>query len=618
MSSEKLRFRDYQLDPDGFELRRAGHRLRLERKPMELLILLAENQGHLVRREEIIEKIWGKDFFFDAENGINNAIRKIRSALNDNAEHPLFVETSLGKGYRFIAPVERVLEPAGSREQGVIPQETTVYRWRRVWLPALGVMALIAVAFAFNMADLRSRILYPRVPPIHAIAVLPLDNLSGDPSQDYFADGMTDALITDLVKISEVKVISRTSVMQYKGARKSLPEIARALGVEAVVGGSVVRSGGKVRITAQLIYAPGDRHLWAESFEGQANDILSIQDDVARAIAERVQGKLSSHPRQTATVRRPINPGAYEDYLRGLYFFDKREAEASKKSVDYFRKAVAADPGFAPAYAGLAEALPALNWFNEKPPVDAMPEAKAAAKRALELDNNLGEAHTALGSLLSLYDWNWSEAEKELKRGLELSPSSSLAHERYAMWLQSTGRLPEALLESRLAQELDPLSFFMNRELGRSLYLSRKYDAAVKQLLRSEELKPLKEHWLSLVYEEQGKLREAMDLRLERMIDSSPQEIDPLRQAYATGGWNGYWTKWIQLHSSGERAAVAPYFIAAAEARLGHADKVWEWMEKSADQREVWVTWIKVDPILDNVRSAPGYQRLLRRINLGD
>jgi tetratricopeptide (TPR) repeat protein len=315
------------------------------------------------------------------------------------------------------------------------------------------------------------------------------------------------------------------------------------------------------------------------------------------------------------------NPDAYEVYVRGLYFFDKRGAETSQKSADYFRRAIAADPQFAPAYAGLAEVLPALNWFNGKRPVDAMPEALAAAKRALEIDDSLAEAHTALGGLLSLYDWNWMEAEKELKRGLELSPNSSLAHERYTMWLQSTGRLSEALIEAKQAQHLDPLSFFMNRELGRSLYLARRYDEAIEQLRRSEELEPhsgVVWGWVSQAYEQQGKEKEAIQLRLERMTDISQEEIASLRQAYTVGGSKGYWAKWIQLHSSGEGDGATPYFMAIAEARLGHADKAWEWMEKSADQREVWVTWIKVDPLFDPVRAHPGYTRLLRRIRLAD
>ena len=624
MTSAKLRFREYELDPDGFTLVRAGHRIRLERKPMELLILLAERQGRLIAREEIIDKIWGKEFFFDSENGINNAVRKIRSALNDDAEHPRFVETAVGKGYRFIALVERVLEPAAMPPPAALPKNTQRLRaWREWGRLLLGACALVAGAFVFNAAEIRNRIFTHAVPPIRSLAVLPLENLSGDPTQEYFVDGMTDALITDLAQIPDVKVISRTSAMQYRGVRKPLPQIAQALGVDAVVEGSVVRSGDKVRITAQLIHAPTDRHLWAESFEGPADDVLSIQDQVAREVAERVHGKLDSQPRQTAVARKPVPTDAYEAYLRGLYFFDKREAEAARKSAEYFRKALVVDPEFAPAYAGLAEALPALNWFNSRPPVDAMLEAKVAAKRALELDDRLAEAHTALGALLCLYDWNWREGENEFKRALELNPNYSLAHNRYMMWLLSEGRLSEAVVEAKRAQQLDPLSFFMNREVGHSLYVARRYDEALEHLRRSEELEPHSKdvvlNWIAWIYELQGKQREAVELDSSLMADEGiPQaEIDSLWKVYTRDGWKGYWTKWIQLHltRSGHRAS---YDMALAQARLGHADKVWEWMEKSADQREVWVTWIKVDPLLESARAHPAYKQLLQRINLAD
>ena len=393
--------------------------------------------------------------------------------------------------------------------------------------------------------------------------------------------------------------------------------------MDAIVEGSVVRSGSKVRITAQLIYAPSDRHLWAESFEGSANDVLFIQDEVAREVAERIDGKLNGQPQQVSVARRPVPPEAYEAYLRGLYFFDKREAEAARKSAEYFRTSIAVDPEFAPAYAGLAEALPALNWFTGRPPVDAMVDAKVAAKRALQLDDQLAEAHTALGSLLSLYDWNWREAEKELKRALQLNPNNSLAHNRYMMCLLSMGRLSEAVMEAKRAQQLDPLSFFMNREVGHSLYVARRYDQALEQLRRSEELAPGSRaavlNWIEWIYELQGKQKEAVELDLSLMADEGiPQaEIDSLRKIYAKDGWKSYWEKWIQVHQtrSGHREL---YEMALAEARLGHADRVWEWMGKSADQREVWVTWIKVDPLLDSARRHTAYDRLLQRINLAD
>jgi TolB-like protein len=515
------------------------------------------------------------------------------------------------------------LEPASSTAPALqaLRDGAPLFRSRRFWTPAICVAVLIAGVFVFNVGGVRNRIFARGALPIHSIAVLPLENLSGDPNQEYFVDGMTDALITDLAKMRDIKVISRTSAMQYKGTRLPLPEIARALDVDAVVEGAVVRVGGKVRITAQLIHAPGDRHLWADSFEGPDNDILSIQDELARAVADRIQGQIGFHLQRPLTSGKPVDSKAYEAYLRGIYFFDKRNSEASKKSVDYFRKAIAVAPEFAPAYAGLAEALPAMYWFNGKPPVDALPEAKAAAKRGIELDDRLAEAHTALGALLSLYDWNWPEAEKELKRALELNPNNSLAHERYMMWLLSTGRLSEAVLEAKRAQQLDPLSFFMNRELGHSLYVARRYDEALKELRRSEELEPhskgVVRNWMAWIYELQGKQKEAVELDLSEMADEGiPQaEINSLRRAYTRDGWKGYWTKWLHFARSGHRGS---YENALAEARLDHADKAWEWMEKSADEREVWVTWIKVDPLLESARSHPAYMQLLRRINLAD
>lgn len=613
-----IRFGIFELDVSANELRKRGARLPIQGLPIQILAILAGKPGEVVTREELRNRLWPADTFVDFDHSIRNAVARLREALDDSAETPRYVETLPRRGYRFIGQVDTPSVRATAAEQraaALLPSAPK--RSSRV---AVTLIVLVTIAGLGTLAYVR---VFGRgaTPPIRSLAVLPLENLTGNADQEYFVDGMTDALTTDLAQITDVKVISRTSAMQFKGARKPLPEIAQALGVDAVVEGSVVRSGLKVRVNAQLIHASSDRHLWAESFEGPATDVVSIQDDVARAISSRIQGKLFFHSMETS-ARKPINPDAYEAYLRGLYFFDKREAAASSKSVEYFRKAIATDPGFAPAYAGLAEALPARNWFNGRPPVDAMPEARAAAERALELDDRLAEAHTALGALLSLYDWNWREAEKELKHALDLNPNNSLAHERYMMWLLSTGRLPEAVAEAKRAQELDPLSFFMNRELGHSLYVVGRYDEALEQLHRSEELEPRSKDavrkWIAWIYELQGKQEEAVELDLSQMADEGiPQaEINSLRRAYIRSGWKGYWTKWLHLTPSSRHRAL--YENALAEARLGHADRVWEWMGKSADQREVWVTWIKVDPLLDKMRTHPGYQQLLHRINLTD
>jgi TolB-like protein/DNA-binding winged helix-turn-helix (wHTH) protein/Tfp pilus assembly protein PilF len=615
-----IRFGIFELDVSAGELRKRGTRLPIQGLPLQILGILAAKPAEVVTREELRNRLWPADTFVDFDHNIRNAVARLREALDDSAETPRYVETLPRRGYRFIGHVDTSSSARAMPEEQRAPVLlTSVNKWASK--VAITLVVLAAIAGLGTLAYVRA-LRRGATAPIRSLAVLPLENLTGNPDQEYFVDGMTDALTTDLAQITDVRVISRTSAMQYKGVRKPLPEIAQALGVDAVVEGSVVRSGLRVRVTAQLIHAPTDRHLWAESFEGPANDVLSIQDDVARAISSRIQGKLHFQPKETTYARKPIDPDAYEAYLRGLYFFDKRQAEAFDKSVQYFRKAIARDPDFAPAYAGLAEALPARNWFHGTPSVDAMPEAKAAAKRALELDDRLAEAHTALGALLSLYDWNWREAEKELKRALELNPNSSLAHERYMMWLLSAGRLPEAVVEAERAQQLDPLSFFMNRELGHSLYVAGEYDEALEQLRKSEELEPhskdVVRNWIAWIYELQGKQKDAVELDLLHAADKGiPQvQIDSMRKAYAEHGWKGYWRKSLHIYSL--HKGTACYEVALAEARLGHADQTWEWMEKSADQREVWVTWIKVDPLLDSVRSHPAYKHLLRRINLAD
>ncbi len=632
-AAQLWRFGPFEFDERTGELRRGGLRIKLQEQPARVLALLLLNKDDLVTREQLRGHLWPHDTFVDFEHSLNTAIKKLREALEDSAERPNYIETLPRKGYRFIGAVS--FGPASGQAQpaaragataaesrpsnSATPVQERPHRYRSLGVVAVLLILALSGLGVWKVGSLGGS----KRGEIHSIAVLPLENLSGDPSQEYFADGMTDELITDMAQVSSLRVISRTTALQYKGTHKTLPQIAHELNVDGIVEGSVVVRGDRVRITAQLIYAASDRHLWAQHYEDELGDVLLLQNRVAGDITRAVNARLTLPQPGTISKARAVQPAAYDAYLRGRYFFDKRKSEALKKSVEYFRQAIAADPEFAPAYAGLAESLPALNWFTGKPPVDAMPEAMAAARRALELDETLGEAHTALGDLLCLYDWNWSEAEKELKRGLELSPSNSLAHERYALYLQATGRLSEALLEAQRAQELDPLSFFMNREVGRSLYLARRYDDAIRHLKKSEELEPnsgVVWNWISMCYEAQGKQKETIEyLELQGMAEgASPQEINSIRQAYLTGGWTRYWTIWLQHRLAGKHANVEPYFTAVAEARLGHMDKAWEWMKKSADQREVWVIWIKVDPQLDTMRSDPRYKQLLARMNLSD
>jgi len=621
MSTAKLRFRDYELDPDGFELCRAGHRVRLERKPMELLILLAENQGHLVKREEIIEKIWGKDFFFDAENGINNAIRKIRSALNDDPEQPRFVETSVGKGYRFITPVQRVLEPASSlATEPLIRQGPAAFRWRRAWVLALGLAASIAAVFAFNLAGIRSRVFARSVPPIRSIAVLPLQNLSGDATQEYFVDGMTDALITELAQFSSLRVISRTSAMHYKGSHQALPEIARELNVDAVVEGSVIRSGNRVRITAQLLEARSDRHLWAKAYDRDTREIMSLQQDVADSIAHEIQAKLTPQENLRQAQNRQVDPEAYDDYLRGLYFWHKFTEPGMRQAQEYFEKSVQKDPSNALGYAWLANTYGQLGDYVG-PRKDFMLKSKETSQKALQLDDNVAVAHGALGWVRWAYDWDWPGAESEFKRAVQLSPGHALSHGIYARYLDSMGRFEEATREHRIARELDPLDLVLIYDLGDHFGVSREYDRAIVEYRLVLGMDPnfIGAHrGLALAYEGKGMEKESIsEWEQEAMLAGTPEVAEGIKIAFARGGYKGALKARLTYdqHRRSEGSYVSFSRFARTYAALGEKDLAVQALEKAFAEREP-MAWLNVDPEWDPIRADPRFQDLVRRAGL--
>ena len=620
MSSAKLRFRDCELDPDGFELCRAGHRLHLERKPMELLILLAEKHGQLVKREEIIEKIWGKDFFFDAENGINNAIRKIRSALNDDSERPRFVETSLGKGYRFIAPVESVPEPGGSSTAaaGVPRERSKVFLWKRAWIPAMAATALIAGAFAFNIAGIRNRAFARGALPIHSIVVLPLVNLSGDPAQEYFADGMTDALITELAQFSSLRVISRTSAMHYKGSHQALPEIGRELNVDAVVEGSVIRSGDRVRITAQLLEARSDRHLWAKAYDRDVREIMSLQQDVANSIVGEIQPKLKAQASATVNRTRQVDPEAYDDYLRGLYFWNKFTEPGMRRAVEYFEESVKKDPSYALGYAGLAHAYHELAAFAG--PRNFMPKSKEAAERALQLDDTLAEAHAARGWVNWIYDWDWPGADREFQRAIQLNPGQGIIHGMYAQYLDSMGRFEEAFRESQIARELDPVALVLIQGAGDHFLLLRQYDKAIAEFRKALDMDPnfVGAHEdLSLAYFGKGMKEESITEReQEAMLDGERDLADAMKIAYARGGYKSALKSQLK-HDQRRRSSgvyVSFWDDALMQAELGNKDLALQALEKAFAERDGNMVGLNVDPFWDNIRPDPRFQDLLRRV----
>ncbi|MGH7595064.1 MAG: protein kinase domain-containing protein [bacterium] len=455
-----------------------------------------------------------------------------------------------------------------------------------------------------------------------SIAVLPLDNLSGDPEQEYFADGMTEALITDLAQISALKVISRTSVMQYKGAKKPLPEIAKELNVDAVVEGSVQRFGDRVKITAQLIEAVTDRHLWAKSYERELRDILALQNEVARAVADEIKVKLTPQEQARLTSTRQVNPEAHEAYLKGRYYWNKRTEEGLKKASEYFHQAIEKDPAYALAYAGLADAYALLGVFEYLPSKDAYPKAKAAAEKALDIDDMLAEAHTSLAMVRSIYDWDWSTAEREFKRAIELNPNYATAHDWYAVfYLTAMERLDEAITEIKRAQELDPLSLIINSMVGWIFYLARQYDQAIEQYRKTLEMDPhfvFAHNALGSAYQQKGMYEEAIAafLRAKTVSGDSLQAV-ALGEAYELSGWRGYCRKALDLaNEKSKQSYISPYIIARRYADLGEKDQAFEWLQKAYEERISVLLWLKLEPGFDSLRSDPRFTALLKKVGL--
>jgi TolB-like protein/DNA-binding winged helix-turn-helix (wHTH) protein len=620
MPSTKLRFRDCELDADGFVLSRAGHRLRLERKPMELLILLAEKQGQLVKREEIIDKIWGKDFFFDAENGINNAIRKIRSALNDDAEQPRFVETAVGKGYRFVAAVEHVEETGRSPTPAYEGTGRWKSGWRLAWIPGLVAIALVAAAFAFNVAKVRYWKIARGVSTIHSIAVLPLENLSGDPAQDYFADGMTDALITELAQFSSLRVISRTSAMHYKGSHLPLPEIAKELNVDAVVEGTTSRLDNRVRITAQLLEARSDRHLWAKAYDRDIREIVSLQQEVADSIVSEIQPKSRPQGSASASRKRQVDPEAYDDYLRGLYFWHKFTESGMRQAQEYFEKSVQKDSSYALGYSWLANTYGQLANIVG-PHKDLMLKSRETSQRALQLDESLADAHGALGWVRWAYDWDWPGAEREFRRAIELNPSHAMSHGIYARYLDSMGRFEEAIREHQIARELDPLALVLIHDVGDHFVVLREYDKAIAEYRMVLDMDPnfIGAHReLAVAYKGKGMEEESIsEWEQEAILAGAPNLAEAIKIAYAGGGYKGALKTRLKFNQRRRRAGSYVSFstFARTYAALGDKDLALQSLEKAFGEREP-MAWLNVDPEWDPIRADARFQELLRRVGL--
>jgi TolB-like protein/tetratricopeptide (TPR) repeat protein len=577
-----LRFDIFELDPRAGELRKRGVKLRLQGQPLQVLATLLKRAGDLVTREELRAEIWPADTFVDFDHSLHNAIARIRETLGDSAGTPRYVETLPRRGYRFIERVDEVT-------RSIAPPRHS------------------------RQVDARG---------IQAVAVLPLEDLSADAGHEYFADGMTEALITSLAKIKALRVISRTSAMQYKRARKTLPQIASELNVDAVIEGSVMRAGGRVRVTAQLIHATTDRHLWAESYERDFRDILSVQSEIARQVANQVSIILTPEERALLGSARQVNPEAHELYLKARYHWNKRTEESVKRALCFFHRAIDTDPTYAQGYAGLADAYNILGYYNVVPPIEAYAKGKAAALKALELDNFLAEPHATLGVVKRDFEWDWPGAEQEFQRAIELNPGYVEAYHWRSTLLSMLGRQAEALHEKKRALAMDPLSVVITTDLARMLYFARDYDQSLEQYRAALEMDNSfgSAHlWLAHVYEHKGMLERAIS-ELEtgtRLSGNSPFALARLGHCYAMAGKRDEAHAVLnQLNQASSQRYVSPYDIAMVHVGLQENDEAFAWFERAFEQRSLWLGYLNVEPQLDPLRKDKRFQDLLRRLGL--
>ncbi|MFZ0956329.1 MAG: winged helix-turn-helix domain-containing protein [Candidatus Sulfotelmatobacter sp.] len=632
-----------ELDRRACELRRSGRPVKLSRIPMELLLLLVERRGELVTRDEIGERIWGKDVFVDQDNNINAAVRKLRQVLDDDSEHPKFVQTVTGRGYRFIAATPEVvsLAPAPkSMSDQVAPTEGLVgpgaipipgrpiavrqIPGRRLVLPAVAVVLLIAagVYFQWFRSHAHPQAAAGRV----MLAVLPFENLTGDVTQDYFSDGLTEEMIAQLGNLDprHLGVIARTSVMHYKGTTQKLDQIGSELGVQYVLEGSVRRDSEKVRITAQLIQVRDQTRVWARQYDHDLTNLLSLQAEIAQEVAEEIPLGLGDSKGATAAHQGPVDPqeyAAYDLYLKGRYFWNKRTEDGLQQAITCFQQAIVKDPNYARAYSGLADSYVLLSGYTLASQTESIPKARAAALKALELDEGLAEAHTSLALITENYDWDWKTAEKEYRRAIELNPNYATAHHWYAEFLLWRGRFDEALAESERARQLDPLSLIIAADHGAILYYSRQYDPAIAQFRAVLEMDPdfPRARLVVAAFVEKGQFEEALaDIRKWDNKEPRPWTLAWRAYIYSRAGQQAQARRSLEklqwLYQ--QHHYIGPDPLLWAYIGMGDSDAAFAWFEKAYAEHSNVLISLKVNPAYDRLRADPRFQELMRRVGL--
>jgi TolB-like protein/DNA-binding winged helix-turn-helix (wHTH) protein len=636
--SRRLRFDEFEIDLRSGELWVRGKRVRLQDQPFQVLRVLLERHGDIVTRNELKQILWPADTFVDFDDGLNTAVRKIRDALGDSAEKPRFIETIPRHGYRFVGLLadvrsavlpplpEQSKESPEQKDECLSTSDTAVLATQKAFLPTHWRLLLAGVAalavFSVALVLYRSSSAKgAKQPPIKSLAVLPLTNLSGDPTQEYLADGMTEALIGRLSEIHNLRVISRTSVTRFKGTHLSVPEIARTLQVDAIVEGSVIRDGSSIRVHAQLIRAATDEHFWSEAYDRELRDVLSLQSDVAQSIARKVEVTITGEEHARLRSARTVDPQAYEAYLKGRYYWNKRTADSMPKAALYFEQAISKDPGYGAAYSGLADCNSGLAWHGFMSPAEVLPKAYAAAQKAVEIDPQSAEAHASLALVLD-HKWDWAGAEVAFKRALELNPQYANAHHWYGDYLSIQGRHDEALVEAKRALELDPLNLMIGTWVGLRYYLARRYDGAIEQSQNTVDLDPnfAAAHLiLGESYVQQGKHKEGLDelQKAAGLSGDSPLYMAQVGVSLAVAGEKKEALRAIrELQDISGKRYVSPYGVAQIYATLNDKEQTYKWLETAYRDRAVWMSYLAVDPVFDSIRSEEHFRDLLRRVDL--
>jgi TolB-like protein/DNA-binding winged helix-turn-helix (wHTH) protein/Tfp pilus assembly protein PilF len=594
-----VRFGSFEVNPRAGELRKQGIRIKIHEKPFQVLLALIEHPGEVVTRKELQERLWPSDTFVEFENGLNNAISRLREALGDTSGSPRFIETVPRHGYRFLPEVSQS-SPA-SRIANSRP-------WLLVFGIVLGVGLAIGAVYRFVAI---------RKPAIRSLAVLTFRNLGTGTADDYLAGGMTDALTTELAKLGVSKVISETSVAQFKDTKRSVPDIVRTLGVDAIVEGAVLREGNQVRITVQLIGGDTDRHMWAESYHRQMTDILALQDEIALGVAHAIKLELSpGNEGQQPSSRKPVNAEGYEAYLKGRYFMQKQD-ESFFRAKDYFQQAIQLDPGYAPAYAGLSDFY-ALS--DAMPPAESLPKAREYAQRALQLDPDLSDSYTSLAYIDFYFDWNWPGADQEFKHAIALAPGLARSHRWYAIYLAAMGRAAEATTEAQRAEDLDPLSVSAHDAAAVVAVSVGQYDRSIaegRKILDLDPNDPRAYVDMSVGHFQKGMYEEALQ-DAEKGLGLSHRDPFVLSIAAHIRGRLGQMQQAEKLveemRADSKSRIVAPYFFATALVGMNKQQEAMDALEEGYKAHDGYMVGLNSTPWFGPLRSNPSFQSLVRRM----